>query len=63
MLGRGALGQVYKAIDLYTNKEFALKFVKYKNENDANFKTLLREIELLRKINDDYEDNENDFFA
>ena len=37
LLGQGSLGRVYRTRDLKTNKEFALKFIKFQNENDQSF--------------------------
>ena len=50
MLGSGSIGQVYRARDQKSGKYYALKFVRYKNENDGFFRGLVQEAVLFRTI-------------
>lgn len=49
-IGEGAYGKVYKAIDLLTNTEVALKKIKTENEVDGISSSTLREITYLRQL-------------
>ncbi|KRX04336.1 Protein kinase-like domain [Pseudocohnilembus persalinus] len=50
MIGKGSVGKVYRAIDLKTNKYYALKFVEFQQQGEIVFLNLINEINLLRIV-------------
>ena len=49
-IGRGAFGSVYKAKNLKTNEEVAIKMIKSVNRDVYSAKKVLRECIILRKL-------------
>ena len=47
LLGEGAYGEVYRATDLHTNKEVAMKKVRLEVEDEGFPTTSLREVPLF----------------
>lgn len=52
-VGEGTYGVVYKARDRYTGKTFALKKIRLDQEDEGVPSTAIREISLLKELNDD----------
>jgi len=53
IIGLGAYGVVYKALDTYTNTYVALKKMKVETESDGISSSTLREITFLTKLKHD----------
>ena len=54
-IGKGSKGVIYKAVDIYTKQEYALKFLEFESFSDNNYLNSSRELLILQILNKVYE--------
>ena len=54
LIGKGEFGNVYQAIDIINNQEVAIKEIDISLYNDNQKMLLLREIDIMKKLSNDY---------